>query len=405
MAGHLANEAFIERDRETFTRLLRLIVSEQSSKCQTINLNTNHELSRLIPVLCTYFSPEELAELVGEKLTNDILDIYHLEILQNMFLEREFEEVLRRFNSASIPLMLIKGPALAYTVYPKAHLRTYHDIDTLIQPGHIADAHELLTQMGYVFYNEYRADAFDEQRTGYNYSLKRSDIPFPVLIELHTAPHSSEIGTLFERDELWNNANTITIFGQSVRTMSPTDHLLYLCWHYRFHGFTRLLWLYDLVMMLRVYGDEIDWDALVHSAQRQRMAADLYYCLSWCRDLFGVAISDSVFTMMRPPLLSRLIVERKAMPDVAKALAVADYKERRLLARRAMVDSNGDLFKAGLRVFFPSPIALQKRYMDHSRLPLRLFFLYYLIHPWITLAKGVRNVLRQERKVQDKKER
>ena len=93
------------------------------------------------------------------------------------------------------------------------------------------------------------------------------------------------------------------------------------------------------------------------------------------------------------------------MPDVAKALAVADYKERRLLARRAMVDSNGDLFKAGLRMFFPSPIALQKRYMDHSRLPLRLFFLYYLIHPWITLAKGVRNVLRQERKVQVKKER
>src|SRR5207245_8622391 len=73
LAGHLANEAFIERDRETFTRLLRLIVSEQSSKCQTINLNTNHELSRLIPVLFTYFSPEELAELFVEKLTNDIL--------------------------------------------------------------------------------------------------------------------------------------------------------------------------------------------------------------------------------------------------------------------------------------------------------------------------------------------
>lgn len=405
LGEHLANEKCVEHDKETFTQLLRLIVSEYSSRRQTINLDTNQELSRLIPILCSFFSPEELVELVGDKLTNDMLHIFRLEILQNMFLERELEEVLQAFNSASIPLILIKGPVLAHTIYPEAHLRTYHDIDTLIQPCHIDAARKLLTHMGYVFYNEYRADAFDEQRTGYNYSLKQDDIPFPVLIELHTAPHSSEIGALFQRDELWKNAKTITLFGQQVKTMSPNDHLLYLCWHYRFHGFTRLLWLYDLVMMLRTYGDEIDWDALIYSAQHQHMGASLYYCFSWCRDLFGVAIPDSVFATLRPPLLSRLIVERSAMHDVVKALTFADYKEQRILARRAMVDSNTDLFKACLRMFFPSPIALQKRYMDHSNLPLQLYFLYYLVHPWITLAKGVRNLRRQEGNVQDKKER
>src|SRR6266487_619466 len=405
LGGDLTTEEYIERDKETFTRFLRLVVSQCSARGQTINLNTNQELPRLIPVLCAYFSHGELVELVGEKLTNEILDTYHIEILQNMLLEHEFEQVLQRFNSASIPLMLIKGPALAYTVYPKAHLRTYQDIDALIHPDDLAGAHELLTQMGYVFYNEYRADAFDERRTGYNYSLKCSNFPYEVMIELHTAPHSSEIGTLFDRDELWKNANTITIFGQPVRTMNPTDHLLYLCWHYRFHGFTRLLWLYDLVMILRVYGDTLDWDSLVRSAHRQHMAANLYYCLSWCRDLFGVAIPDSLFTMLHPPALSRFIVEQIAMPDVANALSVADCQERRLVARRAMVDSNNELFRAGLRMLFPSPIAMQKRYMDHSRLPLQLFFLYYLTHPWITLVKGSRNLLRREKKVQNKKER
>jgi len=398
LGGDLTTEEYIERDKETFTRFLRLVVSQCSARGQTINLNTNQELPRLIPVLCAYFSHEELVELVGEKLTNEILDTYHIEILQNMLLEHEFEQVLQRFNSASIPLMLIKGPALAYTVYPKAHLRTYQDIDALIHPDDLAGAHELLTQMGYVFYNEYRADAFDEQRTGYNYSLKRSDIPFPVLIELHTAPHSSEIGTLFDRDELWNNANTITIFGQSVRTMSPTDHLLYLCWHYRFHSFTRLLWLYDLVVMLRSVGPELDWMALIQAARRHQLAKALYYCLSWSRELFGVDIPREVFVRLRPPLISRLIVEHIAMPDIAEALVLSRMQTHRIIAHRTMVDSPAGIFKVGLQTLFPPPTALARRYIDHSRLPVQLYFLFYVVHPWLTLAKGCRYLLGNRRK-------
>ena len=34
-----------------------------------------------------------------------------------------------------------------------------------------------------------------------------------------------------------------------------------------------------------------------------------------------------------------------------------------------------------------------QRYMEHSRLPLRLFFVYYLIHPWLTLLKAMQYLL------------
>jgi Uncharacterised nucleotidyltransferase len=404
LGGHLTTKVYIERDKGTFARLLRLIVSANSAKGQAINLETSEELARLIPVLCTYFSRDELVNLVGEETSEKFLDMYRTEMLQNLFLESELQKVLCAFNKAAIPLLLFKGPTLAYTIYPRSHLRTYHDFDALIKPDDVSRAHELLKQMGYSFYNEYRADAVDEQRTGYNYSLGSPDIPFSVLIELHTAPHSSEIGMLFDREALWKNAIAITILGQSAVTMNTVDHLLYLCWHYRFHGFTRLLWLYDLVMILRANSNSLDWAALIRTARHQCMATTLFYCLSWCKDLFGVAIPEKVFEQLRPPLLSRLIVERIALPDVARGLSVTDYQERRILARRAMVDNNIGLLKAGLRMLFPSPIALQKRYMDHSPLPLRLFFLFYLLHPWVTLAKGIRNLLRRKKNVQDRGE-
>jgi len=395
LGGNVSAQTDMQRDKTIFTRWLNYIAADARATGQHVDLASNEELPRLIPVLCNCFTPEELIELVGEQLASAMLEMYRAEMLQNLLLESELQHVLRIFNEAAIPLMLFKGPVLAYTAYPNPHLRTYHDLDILIHPAHVGRARDLLVQAGYSFYEEYRADAADEQRTSYHYSLQPSGMPFACIVELHTAPHASEIGTLSDIEALWENARIMTILGQPVATMNPADHLLFLCWHYRFHGFTRLLWLYDLVMMLRSCSDTLDWDALIRAARRQRLATTLYYCLCWCCDLFGVAIPASVLSRLLPPLVSRFVVGRIALPDVARGLSVAGYQEHRVIARRAMVDSHRDLLKAGLRMLFPSPVALQKRYMDHSRLSLRLFFLFYFIHPWITLAKGCRNVFRR----------
>jgi hypothetical protein len=397
LRGSLTTQEYTRHDKTVFAQFLKYISAEVRTGKQPLNLASNEELPRLIPVLCNYFSRKELTELIGEHITNEFMQMHRLEMLQNLFLESELRRVLLAFNEANIPLMLFKGPVLAYTVYPKPHMRTYHDIDALIQPGDLAHAQDVLTQMGYSFYNEYRADAVDEERTGYHFSLQSPGSPFAAIIELHTAPHASEIGTLFDREALWKNATAMTILDQPVVTMNPADHLLYLCWHYRFHGFTRLLWLYDLVMMLRAYGNILEWERLIRTAHQQDMAATLYYCLSWCHELFDIAIPEAVFSQLCPPVASRLIVERIALPDIARHLSIARYQKRRLIARRAMVSSNRDLLKAGLRMFFPSPVALQKRYMDHSWLPLRLFFLFYFIHPWTTLAKGCRLLFKRQK--------
>ncbi len=380
-------------DRHALERLLRLGLAESLDQGRTIDFETSEELSRLIPIVCAYFSREELARLIGEKNTTKMLEMHRTEALQNLLLEHELQKLLRAFNEAAIRLMLFKGPALAYTFYPESHLRTYHDIDALIHPHDVSLAHGVLTSMGYSCYEEYRAHAITKQRSGYNYLLTLPGSRLEVLIELHVAPHESDIGTNFDVKALWARAQPITVLGEPVLTMHPLDHLLYLCWHYRFHGFTRLVWLYDLVVLVRAAGPQIDWVALVQAARRQHLAATIYYCLCWCRDLFGVAIPAQVFAALHPPLAVRLLIERVAIPDVAKTLAMVQGRSRRVLAHHAMVDSTAKLLGAAARTFFPAPTLLGERYMQHSRLPLRLYFLYYFIHPWLTLAKGCRYLL------------
>jgi hypothetical protein len=391
----------IHNDKQSLARLLKAGVADVLARGQTINLEKNEELPRLIPVLCTYFTREELTELVGKKVAARLLEMHRLEVLQNLFLEGELQKVLHAFNEANIQIMLFKGPALAYTVYPQAQLRTYHDIDALIHPDDLEHAREVLTQMGYTFYEEYRANVINSKRTGYNFTLKCEDSWLEVLIELHTAPHESDIGTSFDVAALWANAQTITILGEPTLTMNPVDHLLYLCWHYRFHSFSRLLWLYDIVVLVRAHGGELDWAALMKKARQQHLATTLYYCLCWCRDLFGVAIPAQVSSGLKPPLACRLMVERVAMPDVVRTLVTAQGQSRRILAHRAMVDTTPGLLKAAARTLFPTPASMGQRYMEHSRLPLHLYFVYYLIHPWVTLGKGVRYVVSRHNKGND----
>lgn len=379
-----------QHDRNVLARLVTYAIADIEASQQELDLHTNEELPRVIPLLCTYFSREALTQLVGEQRATQMYALYRTEALQNIFLEAELQHLLQAFNNAHIPLLLMKGPALAYTVYPEAHLRSYHDIDALIHPEDMTKAHELLTSMGYSFYEEYRANTLDKARTGYNFLLKRPDSWLEVLVELHTAPHPSEIGTQFDVAALWSHAQAIVIQGEHALTFAPVDHLLYLCWHYRFHSFTRLLWLYDLVMVIRhgIATNTLDWNELIRQARQLQLASTLYYCLSWCRSLFSVAVPAWVLQQLYPPLLIRVAIERFALPEPARMLAVARFQGRRTLARRAMVDSIGEVFIALFRTLFPSQATLGRRYLDNSRLPLQLSFLFYLIHPWVTVFKG-----------------
>lgn len=396
----LANVDDRQNDKTALARLIKLTLADVEAQQQKLDLQTNEELPRLIPIVCSYFSHEELIQLVGEQIAAEMLALYRTEALQNIFLESELQHLLRAFNTAHIPLLLMKGPALAYTVYPEAHLRSYHDIDALIHPEDVGRARELLIGMGYSFYEEYRANVIDEARTGYNFLLKHPDSWLEVLVELHTAPHLSEIGTQFDVDALWKRAQVIDIQGEHAQTFALVDHLLYLCWHYRFHSFTRLLWLYDLVMVVRhgVATNMLNWHSLIRQARQQELASTLYYCLSWCRSLFHVAIPAWVLQQLRPPLLVRIAVERFVMPQPAHMLAITRLQGRRTLARRAMVDSIRDVSSALFRTLFPSRATIGRRYMDTSRMPLRLFFLFYLIHPWITLFKGMNYLLQRRRR-------
>ena len=157
----MLNDA-LQQDRQTFRQVLQAGIADVLARGGTIDLDSNEEFPRLIPILCSYFTKEELTQLIGQEMAARFFALYRMEMLQNLFLESQLQKVLHAFNEAGITVILMKGPVLAYTLYPRPQLRTYHDFDMLIHPGDLSRAPDVLVGLGYTFYEEFRANVIIE---------------------------------------------------------------------------------------------------------------------------------------------------------------------------------------------------------------------------------------------------
>ncbi len=61
-------QQYAQDDRQALERFLKLGVVDALAQGQPLNLETNEELPRLIPVLFAHFSREELVCLIGEEM-------------------------------------------------------------------------------------------------------------------------------------------------------------------------------------------------------------------------------------------------------------------------------------------------------------------------------------------------
>ncbi len=66
----------------------------------------------------------------------------------NLHFQSELTEIVRWFNEADVPVMLLKGAALNLTVYPRPDLRPMSDLDLLVRPGDAERALSLLKGHG-----------------------------------------------------------------------------------------------------------------------------------------------------------------------------------------------------------------------------------------------------------------
>jgi hypothetical protein len=168
--------------------------------------------------------------------------------------------------------------------------------------------------------------------------------------------------------------------GRKVLALVPEDLLLALALHGGKHQWGRLSWVCDLAELARAY--PLNFDSLTERARELRCER-----LLW----LGLAVAHDLLEAPWPPEILRRVRDDSRVQSHVRAIGqrmfenpgASDGAFGLTSFYLQMSDSFLDQARFCLRLFFTPTVG------DWQSLPLpsRLFFLYYLIHPFRLLRK------------------
>jgi Uncharacterised nucleotidyltransferase len=220
--------------------------------------------------------PQSARELAKRRLAIDELWQSHL--------TQSLQTAVAALAEVGVDACALKGPVLAARLYPTPVSRSCLDIDLLVRPEDCDRAVRALERVGYRA--PMRESARYLRRYSHHVGLSHAGL---APLELHFRAYEG-FGVTLPSRVLLGRAKPFPLSAtQSVLVPSPEDELLYLAVHAAGHSFIRLVWLFDLKLLVRRY-PAIDWDRVARDADELGVATAVGYALRLLRDWLGVSI-------------------------------------------------------------------------------------------------------------------
>ncbi|HKK26909.1 MAG TPA: nucleotidyltransferase family protein [Gemmatimonadota bacterium] len=225
-------------------------------------------------------------------------------------LHHRLVEALGVLEDGGIPVLLIKGAALAHSGYGDFVDRPMADLDLLVNPEHARRAWTLMRGIGWTWKPErYPAPWYrgmhhlppleDSRETG-------------AVLEVHSAALVSGHGYRFGAEDLWRGAREIHVEGRTTFVPRPVPHLVHVCIHFAWvHQLGRGAWrtFRDLEVLAGM--DGFRWEPFLEAARDSGAGRCGFWTLLLGRELASAAVPARVLEDLHPaglpsPLLDAL---------------------------------------------------------------------------------------------------
>jgi hypothetical protein len=286
--------------------------------------------------------PAAMAALLGPM--RDVIRQQALaEAMWDMQHRRILAPLLEDLARAGIATAVLKGTALACSVYPSPALRPRGDTDLLVGEPDVPRVRQLLERHGFRRSSEHLADRMPQEEWVLSGPEGRSDC-----IDLHwNLLRPWALSELFDTDDLLASTRALPKLSPAARMLSLPLALLHACLHRASHvsgayfvgsqvyyGGDRLIWLTDIDLLARGL-TESDWDMLVRSAVKTDSSRIVHEALVQSAAVLGTPVDPSTMTQLASrgdkgkaetyfigaSLLRRLWADMRALPQGQSRLA------------------------------------------------------------------------------------
>ena len=204
-------------------------------------------------------------------------------------MERQIAKILDAFNSENISALVVKGPALALTLYPTPAARPYSDIDLLVRPEQYVKAREVLNRIGYRCRYK-RFENFKEFFNSEPFSYRKDPTkPFEVdlhwdLFQYHGLKRRNGSETFFDRKI------TVSLPRLTFPTLNTVDALLQAAFHLVLHHpeSFRLIWISDIALLSQKLVDPKDLKDLRSRTSEFKLGLAMEKALKLAQFWYGI---------------------------------------------------------------------------------------------------------------------
>jgi hypothetical protein len=261
-----------------------------------------------------------VAALLGEALSRapevvapaGVRDALQAQLLRSsatrLLCESTLADVVRILRDRGVEIIVLKGPTVAHSVYPRPDLRIYHDLDVLCRVSDYPALHQALSAGGYTSAGTLEARGTHETLAekpspSESHSVRGFYDPSgDVKIEVHF--DALQLGLLDRREEqFWRQSRTLVVSGVEIRVLAPEHQFLHLATHAHRHGYSRLSWLIELDLIIRREYESMDWGLVAEVARTEGIGTALRHALATAHAVLGTPL----------PLLPRPTLEERCL--------------------------------------------------------------------------------------------
>jgi hypothetical protein len=244
----------------------------------------------------------------------------------------------RLFDDAGLPVLFVKGTALAMLAFSNLGLRSGQDIDLLINREILPEAVALILRAGYSRFDP-PCDINDAQLR--LLMAIRKDLGFVhqetgLRIELHWRlflnPHAMAESSIIAASRVVPVTATA-----GLRTLGEEDLFAYLCMHGALHWWYRLKWLADINALVAA-APEVRIEHLYKAAKTRGVGLAAAQALLLCQRLLGTALSPQILATIGKSLTVRWL-EATAMNAMTTGQSECEPRDLRFGTTRGSLST------------------------------------------------------------------
>lgn len=342
----------------------------------------NNGLTNLLLRAVEKLKRTDMSDAIATKLR----DTYRRNALAQALAYRELESVLSGCAQEKIRAVVLKGAAVAKALYPESSLRPFGDLDVLIHRSNALRLREMLLARGLRQANVTH---------GFNLDSSGEMAFFPsrtqeFMLDLHwqlVAPTYYQ--QRMDLDWFWNNTELFSFGTQTALILNPTAQFVHLAAHVGLHhqDHLRLIWLYDLALLLTRRGQEIDWRAADVFAHKAGLARPLRAILDATRQHWGITLPPQTESLFRA---SPFALGERAV----YAVTTTRFPEARMLSDALSTPGLGHKLDFIRQQLFPDVAYMRTRYGMSNDALLPLYYLRRFGESTYKFARSIWTALR-----------